>query len=206
MPSATLLYSFPTPLDRRSTTVLAVVSLHVLLALGLIISTRLAPPAPPEPAPQVTWRPAEPVPEPTRRHVDPAAPRWTGQPVIEIAPDFPPVVGPHPEAPPGPQVVPEGPPPDAAAWMTPPRVLNGPPPLYPAAERRLQHEGVVRVRVKVSASGRAEQVELAASSGHSRLDEAAIAAVRGWIFAPAQNATGPLSSWVTLTVRFQLTG
>jgi protein TonB len=203
MPSATLLYSFPAPLGRRGTTAVAVLALHVVLALALIASMTLTRPVAPtdvvEPVPPVVQdRPAE--------HPHPSA---SGDWKIDLPPVAPvkldpedviaPNVPQQPLTDAGPTVVDGG-----GEVLSPVRALHDPSPLYPAAERRLAHEGVVVVRVKVGASGRAELVEVASSSGHSRLDAAAVAAVREWIFAPAQNAAGPIVSWVTLSVRFRL--
>lgn len=47
--------------------------------------------------------------------------------------------------------------------------------VYPPASRRAQEEGQVQVRLLVDVSGLPTQVELARSSGHARLDEAALA-------------------------------
>jgi len=86
------------------------------------------------------------------------------------------------------------------------RVLRSDEPPYPAAARRLGEQGVVVVRVRVAADGRAEQIELAGSSGSARLDEAALRSVRGWLFRPAESGAGPVESWITLRVIFRLTG
>ncbi|GEM_PF-3719252 len=205
MPSATLVYSFPTPLGRRGTTALAVIALHVVLAIGLIVSMRLAPPIPvPDRRTQVVDVPLpKPPVEPARRASDGPADFRIEQAPFEPPPiddqiqvrDEPVVIG-------GPvEVAPVQQPADVSGV----RVLRGPQPPYPRAERILQHAGSVTLRVRVGVAGRAEQVEVATSSGHSRLDEAAVTAVRDWVFAPAQSATGPVARWVTLTVRFRLT-
>ncbi len=53
-------------------------------------------------------------------------------------------------------------------------------PTYPAESRRLRQTGLTVVRAEVSEVGRVENPVIVQSSGHERLDEAAIAAVRTW--------------------------
>ena len=55
-----------------------------------------------------------------------------------------------------------------------------PPPRYPAMARRLGQEGVVELRVALSATGTVTEVRVIQSSGWPGLDRAAVAAVRGW--------------------------
>jgi protein TonB len=137
----------------------------------------------------------------------PADPTGFTMPRINVIPvPIDPVVGPEPA--PGPSTVePTTPeqagPPDAP--ITRVRLLRGEQPPYPASARRLGEEGVVTLRVRVGATGRAELVEVASSSGFPRLDQAAVASVQKWIFAPSQAASGAIVSWVTLSVRFRLT-
>jgi len=84
-------------------------------------------------------------------------------------------------------------------------VLRADEPLYPAAARRLGEQGVVMLSVHVRPDGRPEAVVVATSSGYARLDTAAVAAVRHWLFVPAQSGSGPVASWVSLKVTFRLT-
>lgn len=69
---------------------------------------------------------------------------------------------------------------------------------------RVGEEGTVTVRVLVDERGRAGEVRLAKSSGYSRLDEAAIAAIRKWTFAPAMRGAQSVPAWTTVRVTFQL--
>jgi protein TonB len=69
--------------------------------------------------------------------------------------------------------------------------LQNTPPAYPPVSRRMGEEGRVQLHVLVSAQGAAAQVLLGVSSGFARLDEAAMAAVRAWRFAPGQQG-GPM--------------
>jgi periplasmic protein TonB len=80
----------------------------------------------------------------------------------------------------------ETPPPVQAA----PRVvsdvayLRPPAPQYPSESRRRGEEGMVLLRVIIDEAGRADRIEIERSSGHSRLDDAARAAVKSALFRP----------------------
>jgi len=65
-------------------------------------------------------------------------------------------------------------------------------------------EGEVRLKVRVSPGGVAEEVQLARSSGHDLLDEAARSAVKTWRFLPATQGGLPVEAWVVVPVRFRL--
>lgn len=82
--------------------------------------------------------------------------------------------------------------------------LRNPPPAYPASSRRRGEEGVVILRVRVSASGRAHQIEVAESSGYARLDRAAETAVSRWRFEPARAGDSAIDSWVRVPIAFRL--
>ena len=205
MPSASLVYSFPVPLGRRGTAAAAVIALHALLVVVLI--TGLAVQLPriditlPRPAVDARKAPEPPIGRsaadlksdwtvPNRNATEfelPAPPTVTGGAEVTLTP---------------PDIVelPAGPPATRAA-----SVLRPEEPPYPAAARRLGEEGVVLVRVFVGVDGHAEQVELAGSSGSSRLDDAALRSVRHWLFRPAAAGAGPVASWTTVRVVFRLT-
>jgi protein TonB len=78
------------------------------------------------------------------------------------------------------------------------------PPGYPAAERRLGHEGRVLLRALVGTDGVPRSVDVEESSGHPALDEAAAAAVRGWVFEPAREGDRVIESLVRVPIRFRL--
>lgn len=82
--------------------------------------------------------------------------------------------------------------------------LNNPPPPYPPSARRLGLEGTVIVRVLVTPAGAAEQVEVAQSSGVAMLDQAALNAVRHWLFVPARRGNRPTTALVDVPIRFRL--
>jgi protein TonB len=72
--------------------------------------------------------------------------------------------------------------------------LDNPLPVYPEMSRRLGEEGVVRLSVMIQADGRVTEVSVLKSSGSSRLDAAAIAAVRRWHYLPARR-NGEAIAW-----------
>ena len=83
--------------------------------------------------------------------------------------------------------------------------LNNPAPAYPMQSRRLNEAGKVLLRVQVSEAGNALQVQLHQSSGHSRLDQAALDAVKRWRFIPARRGDVAISEWVIVPITFNLT-
>lgn len=84
--------------------------------------------------------------------------------------------------------------------------LNNPAPNYPSISRRLGEQGLVLLRVQVTADGTAGSVELQTGSGSSRLDQAALEAVKKWRFIPAKRGEQPVSASVTVPVRFSIEG
>jgi len=82
--------------------------------------------------------------------------------------------------------------------------LNNPKPGYPSISRRLGEEGVVMLRVYVSAQGTPNQIQLLKSSGFARLDQAAQEAVGRWRFIPARQGKIATDAWVQVPVSFQL--
>jgi periplasmic protein TonB len=78
------------------------------------------------------------------------------------------------------------------------------PPVYPPRCLRMGIEGVVKVRVLVGENGVPQEVTLARSSGESSLDEAAMEAVREWIFKPATRNGLPARAWATVPIEFKL--
>jgi protein TonB len=84
--------------------------------------------------------------------------------------------------------------------------LNNPKPTYPPASRRLHQEGEVLLRVRVSAEGHPESIEIKQSSGFPRLDHAAEAAVSRWRFVPARRGDVAIPVWVQVPITFNLQG
>lgn len=84
--------------------------------------------------------------------------------------------------------------------------LNNPAPDYPSVSRRLGEQGLVLLRVQVTADGAAASVELQTGSGSTRLDQAALEAVKKWRFVPAKRGEQPVSASVTVPVSFSIEG
>jgi protein TonB len=159
----------------------------------------------PEPLTQPVVQPA-PVPEPlaaTRAEMPPlstapvqAAPPPAAAPVVRSVPAQPPA------PPPSPAVV--------ETLATQPLFaadyLRNPKPRYPLLSRRLGEEGLVTLRVLVTAAGEPRQVELKESCGFPRLDQAAQEVVRSWRFVPAKRGESPVDAWVVVPIRFTLKG
>ncbi len=79
-----------------------------------------------------------------------------------------------------------------------------PPPRYPESARRRGVQGTVVLSVHVDARGRASNLWLFTSSGHRSLDNAALQAVKDWIFEPGTQGGLPVAMWVKVPVRFEL--
>ena len=128
--------------------------------------------------------------------VAPAPPPEPPKPVEEAAPAVS-AAPPAPVAAPAPPIIP----PNFNADY-----LHNPPPPYPPVARRLGEQGRVVLRVLVSADGKAEQVDLRASSGSPRLDASALETVRHWKFVPARQGDRPIAAWVLVPISFRLEG
>lgn len=78
-------------------------------------------------------------------------------------------------------------------------------PTYPPASRRAGEQGTVRLKVLVDTNGRPSNVEVTQSSGSTRLDQAAIDAVRKWRFEAATDGTKKIQAYTQVAVTFKLT-
>lgn len=86
---------------------------------------------------------------------------------------------------------------------TPARLVRGGPPSYPEHARADGVEGSVGLEIIVSTGGAVESVRVQRSVGHG-LDEAAIAAVRGYRFSPAMKDSRPVRVRMRWNVQFHL--
>jgi protein TonB len=82
--------------------------------------------------------------------------------------------------------------------------LHNPTQEYPAVAKSRGWEGKVMLKVKVSAKGLSESVEVEHSSGHEILDDSAIEAVKQWRFVPAKQGETPIASTVIVPIVFHL--
>ncbi len=87
----------------------------------------------------------------------------------------------------------------AARFRVPPS-----PPRYPRRAIELDLRGTTILRALVDADGAATEIVVWTSSGVRLLDDAAIAAARGWKFEPAFEGTVAIAAWVEVPVRFEL--
>ncbi len=86
-----------------------------------------------------------------------------------------------------------------------PGYLRNPHPTYPEAARKAGLEGVVLLRVSVSATGSVNSVRLERSSGHLALDQKALTTVRErWKFKPAVSQGQRVPSEISIPIRFSL--
>jgi periplasmic protein TonB len=154
-------------------------------------------PPKPKPKPVVKTLPKPPEPLPV------VAPVETPSPVVVAPPPgspSPPPVAAAPPEPAPPPVVEVIPPIFNAAY------LDNPQPRYPPLSRRIGEQGRVLLRVLVTPEGSAREIEVRASSGHERLDDAAREAVRQWKFVPAKRGGEAVPAWVLIPVSFRLDG
>jgi protein TonB len=187
-----------------------------------------AEPPPPAPVPQVAPAPPPPVvrevprPKPIERHFQrrerherrvierrvppPRYERRGPSPEADepIAPAEPmPYARPAPPMRPAPPVVEAGP-------FVPPRPLSpaagNRPPDYPPSLQARGVQGLVLLRVYVTADGRAAAVSVMRSSGSPRLDASALDAVRAWRFIPATRGGRAIPGVAEVPVNFQLSG
>lgn len=84
--------------------------------------------------------------------------------------------------------------------------LNNPAPAYPPMARRLKEQGRVLLKVLVGENGHAENVQIENSSGYSKLDQAALEAVKQWTFIPAKRSNQAISAYVLVPIKFSLNG
>jgi TonB family protein len=85
-----------------------------------------------------------------------------------------------------------------------PEYYKNPKPEYPEAARRAHQEGIVWLRVHVTARGKPDRVAVLETSGFDALDDAAISAVRGWEFTPAQLGEVLVESEIDFPIQFRL--
>ena len=79
-----------------------------------------------------------------------------------------------------------------------------PEPVYPLLSRKRGEEGRVVLEIKISAEGEVRRAEIQTSSSYSRLDRAAMDAVKMATFRPATEFGVPVQSERTIAYRFEL--
>ena len=154
-------------------------------------------PATPRSVAATPAEPPPPAPLMTAAAEAPALPAtFTVPPQPAARPEPPPAASPAPSAPAA------SPPVTAARFDA--DYLHNPAPAYPLVSRRVGDQGRVLLRVLVNTQGTASVVQIQASSGHTRLDEAASETVRQWRFVPARRGTEAIEGWVLVPIDFRL--
>ena len=186
----------------------------VELPQPLTVTFEVLPPVIVESTPPVEIKPSVPAPKsrtlPVPQMHQAPAPAVMAVQRTDAAPAM--VAAAVPEIPPAPVVVAKAPAvaaaPVRADAVEPPHFnvayLNNPRPAYPPIARKLGLEGVVLLRVDVTAKGTPEKIVIAQTSGATLLDEAALKAVQGWTFVPARRGDTPIAHPVEVPIRFQL--
>ncbi|MCW2337251.1 protein TonB [Sphingobium sp. B2D3A] len=132
-----------------------------------------APPPPPRAPEVVVPRPQIDIPR-----IDP--------PMVAARPDIPvvPVIAPGPPAPPRPAAAPISVPSVTNGGDLGTQMVAGKAPRYPIESRRKREQGVVLLALTVGLDGCVEDIRIARSSGFTRLDKAALDAVKRWRWRP----------------------
>ena len=169
-----------------------------LMVVDLKAAASEPPPAAAKPVPPAT--PAIVAPTP-RIQVSPVAPTIATAP--EPAPALP--VPAAASAPPGPPAPPAQPGTMQSSDLGT-RMISGEPPRYPTECRRKHEEGTVVLALTLGVDGRVQAISVARSSGHSRLDDAALRAVRKWRWAPTMQEGRPMMVRGQVEIPFVLQG
>ncbi len=79
-----------------------------------------------------------------------------------------------------------------------------PEPKYPRMAQKRGYQGTVILNVLVNKEGRVDNLMLFETCGYSILDNAALEAVKDWVFEPGKEGDKPVEMWVQVPVRFEL--
>jgi protein TonB len=82
--------------------------------------------------------------------------------------------------------------------------IHNPSPEYPEMAIFLGYQGNAIVRIKVSAKGLSEGVEILRSSGHKILDEVVVKTLKKWRFTPSKHGNTPMAGSVIISVIYIL--
>jgi periplasmic protein TonB len=213
-------YVVPLSLGAHALAVVAIVGATILgpvvlpgLASSDVIYTMVTmPPAPPPPTPPMAPAPARPAVNPD------AAPTEAPSSIAPELPrqfDLPDVVGPVTGIVPGATAVdtivgeppaPPPPPPQQAVRpggdIRPPTKVRDAAPVYPPTARAARIQGPVIIEATIGTDGRVQSARVLRSLPF--LDDAALEAVRQWIYTPTLLNGVPVPVVMTVTVLFQL--
>lgn len=162
----------------------------------LFVETITTPPPPPKETPKpARLEKPRPVEKPRPQQLVAEAPVLS--PAEPVSPPPPPVIEAPPARPAGPMTLGA-----ELAVSCPERSA----PAYPPLSRRLGETGKVVLRVELDATGRVSGAHVLTSSGSSRLDAAALAAVRSWRCQPAQRDGQAVPAVAMQPFKFTLEG
>lgn len=169
----------------------------------------LLPPAPE----QLVKQPPKPLPKPEPKS-EPAKPKKRQPPKAKPLPKAPPsekaIQTPvaEPEVAKPVKTAPAKAAPKAAPAVQPPSAeaqgLQNRAPKYPQLSRKKKEQGTVLLKLLVKADGTVSNISVAKSSGFSRLDQAALQAVKHWRFVPAKQQGKAIDFWYEMPMTFAL--
>ncbi|HTM30331.1 MAG TPA: TonB family protein [Vicinamibacterales bacterium] len=216
-------YTVPLSLAAHALAVLAVIGATILgpVVLPGLASEEISyylitiPPAPPPPAPPVSTKPATPpinpnlAPTEAPPDIRPEMPRQFELPdmsssmagVIPGVNSIETLVGEPPPPPPPPPRV-EQKPVRPGAGIRPPVKVHDVAPIYSSAALAAHIQGTVIIEATIAADGRVQSARVLRSP--PLLDEAALTAVRQWVYTPTLLNGVPVPVIMTVTVMFQL--
>ncbi len=167
-----------------------------------VVNLTPAPPPPPSTPEQqtprkvaiVTPRPMVIIPQPS-----PVSIPTTPDPVPQPTPSAPATASTAPPAPPAPPSV-------VQASDLGSRMVSGKAPSYPLESRRKHEVGTVVLSLTLGYDGRVASIAVSSSSGFSRLDDAALSAVRKWRWEPIMRGGQPVMVRGMVEIPFVLQG
>jgi protein TonB len=131
----------------------------------------------------------EPSPSPSPLLAQVAAPAPPPAPVAQVV-EVAPVQAPAPAS----KTIPAS----AVQYLVPPA------PVYSRISARMKESGKALIRVYIDAAGMPRNVQLATSTGFTRLDDAALAAVRNCRFKPYLENGVAVAGWAAIPIEFEL--
>ncbi|WP_306519965.1 energy transducer TonB [Rheinheimera sp.] len=169
----------------------------------------LLPPAPEQVVKQQPKQQPKPLPKP-----EPAKPKKRQPPKAKPLPKAPPseraiqAPAPEPEVAKPVKTAPAKTAPQAAPAVQPPSAqaqgLQNRAPRYPQLSRKKKEQGTVLLKLLVKADGTVGNISVLKSSGFSRLDQAALQAVKHWRFVPAKQQGQSIDFWYEMPMTFAL--
>jgi len=82
--------------------------------------------------------------------------------------------------------------------------ISNKPPSYPRVAQIRGYQGTVVLRVLVNTNGTVSKLNILKSSGYWMLDNAALTAIKDWVFEPGYEGKKKVDMWVEQPIRFQL--